>query len=461
MLDSSDGVLILGAGAAGLACGERLHRLGVPFTILEARDRIGGRALTDYSLAPGLPLELGAQMVHGRHVVTHQWARRLGLSTRPWPVAQRALFSVNRRLCRFPWLALPGYPDFGFRAFLQGTRVLPGKLRNLPPPDCSLTEFLEKESPTLGARRFVELLHAHVYAADPDEIGVRGPAEEERRAGEEFGYRNFRLNEGYTELFQRHSAPFRDRIRTGIGIKSVRHTAEGVRVDAMTADGNETVEFKGPAAVVTFPLGVLKSEAVVFDPPLPPSKRSAIDRIAFGMGYALQLRMNGGELTRRFGDFSLVWAGGATTFHRPGVRHQAAPEVITAFTVGREAKRRATMDEQDRIDATLAELSAALPEGVHLGTVTHHSVHLWPEDPFAGGAYSFLPPGVDVVERERLAQPVDNVLFFAGEATNWKGESATIHGAIETGYRAAEEVRAARASPSGGLSKEQMSDSLQ
>ena len=98
MTSTPNDVLILGAGAAGLACAERLHRYGVPFTVLEARDRIGGRAFTDYTLAPGLPLELGAQMVHGRHVITHSWARELGLTTRSWPVSQRALFSLDQRL---------------------------------------------------------------------------------------------------------------------------------------------------------------------------------------------------------------------------------------------------------------------------------------------------------------------------------------------------------------------------
>jgi len=443
--ESSNEVLILGAGAAGLACGERLHRLGVPFTILEARDRIGGRALTDYSLAPGLPVELGAQMVHGRHVVTHQWAHELGLTTRSWPVSQRALFSVNRRLCRFPWLALPGYPGFGLRAFYQGSRALPQKLRAMPPPDSSLAAFLEQQAPALAARRLVELLHAHVYAADPDEIGVLGPAEEERRAGEEFGYRNFRLNEGYTELFQRRSAPFRDRIRTGVRITAVRYSDNGVKVETQQDEHSGPIVFDGRVAVVTFPLGVLKSEAIAFDPPLPPSKRRAIQRIAFGMGYALQLRMTGGNLTDRFGDFSLVWAGGATTFHRPGVLRRSAPQVVTAFTVGKEAARRAATSPQERIDATLEEFSSALPEQARVGDVAQASVQLWPEDPFARGAYSFLPPDVEPAERQTLAEPIDNLLFFAGEATNWQGESATIHGAIETGYRAAEEVRAALA----------------
>jgi monoamine oxidase len=441
MADGPVDVLILGAGAAGLACAERLHRFGIPFTVLEARDRIGGRALTDYTLAAELPVELGAQMVHGRHVVTHQLARDVGLTTRSWPVAQRALFSVNRRLCRIPWLAFPGYPNFGWSAFYQGTRVLPRKLLAMPPPDRTVAAFLDEESASVGARRFIELLHAHVYAADADQIGVLGPAEEERRAGEEFGYRNFRLNEGYSELFKRRAAPFRDRIRTGVEVTAIRHSDHGVKIEARVEGGGRRT-YEARAVVVTFPLGVLKMDQIVFDPPLSSAKRGAIQRIAFGMGYALQLRLVGGNLRDRYGDFSLIWGGGATTFHRPGVRRRLAPEVMTAFTVGREAKRRAAMGNQERLDATLAELSAALPEGARIGDVSRQSVQLWPEDPFARGAYSFLPPDVDPGQREILAQPVDDVLFFAGEATNWKGESATIHGAIETGYRAAEEVRA-------------------
>ncbi len=222
-----------------------------------------------------------------------------------------------------------------------------------------------------------------------------------------------------------------------------------MRIETQKDEHSGPIVFNGRAAVVTFPLGVLKAEAIAFDPPLPPPKRLAIQRIAFGIGYALQLRMTGGNLTDRFGDFSLVWAGGATTFHRPGVRLRAAPQVITAFTVGKEAARRAATSPQDRIEATLEEFSSALPEQARIGDVAQASVQLWPEDPFARGAYSFLPPDVGPGERQTLAEPIDNVLFFAGEATNWQGESATIHGAIETGYRAAEEVRAVVATSLG------------
>jgi monoamine oxidase len=441
--DDSVQVLIVGAGVAGLACAERLARAGISFTILEARDRIGGRALTDYSLTPGQPLELGAQMIHGRHVVTHSWAHESGLRTRPWRLSQRALIAIDGRMCQAPWFALPGYPGFGLGAFLEGVRRIPRELREMPPPDCSLAEFLDRRHPSLGARRLVELLHAHTYAADFDEIGVRGPAEEDRRAGEEYGYRNFQLVEGYTELIRRHSAALLSRIRTGARATAIRRSPQGVQVLVQIAGEPEPMTYVARVAVVTLPLGVLKSDPSLFDPPLPAAKLAAIQRIAFGMGYALQLRMKGGDLVHRYGDFSMVWAGGASTFLRPGAHRRGMPEVLTAFTVGREAARRAAMSTRDRVDATLEELRAAFPGPAQVGEVAAQSVQLWPTDPHARGAYSFLPPGVDPSERQVLAQPVDGVLFFAGEATHWGGESATVHGAIETGQRAAEEVQAA------------------
>ncbi len=443
MTEHSTDVVILGAGASGLACAEALYAAGVRFEVLEARDRVGGRALTDYALAPGLPLEIGAQMVHGRHVVTHRWIREAGMTVRPWPVSQRALFSMNRRLCRVPWLALPGYPGFGFRAYWAGAHTLPHRLRTSSGPDLSLSDFLDREAPPVGARRIVELLHAHVYAADPDEIGIQGPGEEERRAAEEFGYRNFRLDGGYSELFRRRSRPYQGRIRLGTRVRAIRYREDAVTVETDDGARLSTDVYRARAAVVTFPLGVLKAGSVEFDPPLPEPKQSAIRRIAFGQGYALQLRLSGTDLKDRFGDFSLVWAGGPTTFHRPGVGRHNVPEVVSAFTVGRAAAARARLSPDERVQATLAEFSEALPAGATIGQVAATSVQLWPQDPFAQGAYSFLPVGVGPEERQVLAAPLGTSLFFAGEATEWHGESATIHGAIATGLRAASEVQAA------------------
>ena len=102
-------VIVIGAGIAGLAAADALIAAGRRVLVLEARDRPGGRVLTDYALGRGLPRELGAQMVHGRTVITHQWLSRAGLTVRAYPTVRRARIVIGRRIGRVPLdvLALP------------------------------------------------------------------------------------------------------------------------------------------------------------------------------------------------------------------------------------------------------------------------------------------------------------------------------------------------------------------
>jgi len=196
-------VIVVGAGFAGLACAQRLASANVDFLVLEASDRIGGRALTTTTVAPGFPLELGALMIHGKRVVTHAWLRELGLHAVRLPTMQTARFVRDGRVARFARLALPFHPTFGTRAFWQAVRGVPRDIRRYGGPDMSLAEFLENEDVLPGAREIVTLLRAHAAAADPDEVGILGHAEEDRAAQEEFGYSNFRLVEGYSALVGR------------------------------------------------------------------------------------------------------------------------------------------------------------------------------------------------------------------------------------------------------------------
>jgi monoamine oxidase len=202
------------------------------------------------------------------------------------------------------------------------------------------------------------------------------------------------------------------------------------------------VEFRATAAILTVPLGVLRAGTIVFDPPLPAAKREAIDRIAFGDAYALQLRVRGGTWRRHLGEFALLWGGTASSFLRPQVGRMGSVDFVTAFTVGREARRRVAATGEDLVASTVAEWRDLLPAGVTLGTVEGFAVHRWPIDPWTRGAYSYLPPGVGLSERRALAAPVEDRLFFAGEATDVLGQSGTVPGAIDSGTRAAAEVLA-------------------
>lgn len=432
-------VVVIGAGMAGLACAQRLQESGVDFVVLEAADRIGGRVWTDFTVGGGRPFELGALMVHGKRVVTHAWLREFGLHARPLPTTRRARFWRDGRIERLP---LPGnlfHRTIGLRAFYQGAFTLPRRMAAYDGADLSLADWLAGQDALPGARLLVNLLYAHASAADGDALGVRGPAEETALASEEFGYRNFQVVEGYDTLVARRAAPLRERIRLRNLVTAVERWSGGVRISTIGPEGLED-EVRAKRAVVTLPLGVLKAETVAFDPPLPEAKRSAIRAIGFGDAMVILLRLRDSDLAARLGDFGLLWGEGATSFHRPYVRTRDAPDVLDGFIVGREARRRAALSDDEVRDLALEDLRAIVPSSVRLGTVGAFTCSRWPVQPFVRGGYSFLPPGGTVQHRWDLAAPVDGVLFFAGEATHTQGEPATVHGAIETGYRAASEV---------------------
>jgi monoamine oxidase len=439
--------VVVGAGFAGLACAERLATAGARFVVLEAADRPGGRARTDYQVAAGRPLELGAQMIHGRNVVTQRWVREEGLSSRVLPLLQKARILREGRAGAFPWLVLPFYPGFGLRVAYRGMVGVPRRIDQYRGPDLSLGEFLESNRVPDAASLLVQNLYAHVHAADMDQVGIVGPAEEVRRSSEPFGFRNFQVIEGYGELVRRRAARLGERIRTGFPVTRIRWGPEGVVVFGEPAAGRAEASVSARCAVVTVSLGVLHSGQLAFEPTLPIEKRRVIERIAFGPGYALHLRLRGAELRDRLGDFSMLWAGGSSTFPRPLRGLGGMTDILDAFTVGREAARRATLSDRDLVEATLEELRAAIPPGTAIGEVADFVVHRWPTDPRVPGAYSFLGPGAHPANRETPAQPVGGSLFFAGEATHDGGEAATVHGAIDTGYRAADEVLAGPLAP--------------
>jgi monoamine oxidase len=432
-------VVVIGAGVAGLACAQRLQDAGIDFLVVEAADRVGGRIQSDYTLGGGRPFEIGALMIHGKRVITHDWLREFGLHARPLPTTKRARFWRNGRMERLP---LPGnllHRTIGIRAFYQGAFTLPRRLLAYDGPDISLADWLDQQDALPGAKLLVNLLYAHASAADVDALGVRGPAEESALATEEFGYRNFQVVEGYDALLARRTAPIATRVRLKTRVTSVRHRRDGVWLETRS-DAGEVGELRAKRVVVTLPLGILKSDAVIFDPPLPEAKRAAIRAIAFGDAMVILMRFRDSDLVHRLGDFGLLWGEGPTSFHRPYVATRDAPDILDGFLVGREARRRAALSGPDILELTLEELRAIVPSSVHVGSVDSFVCSRWPVHPFIGGGYSFLPPGGALQHRRDLASPVGGVLFFAGEATHTGGEPATVHGAIETGYRAAAEV---------------------
>ena len=439
-----DDVVVIGAGVAGLGCAGVLARAGRRVTVVEGRDRIGGRVHTLHVPGAPLPVELGAEFVHGGPPELMTLLAAAGAT--PVPVESSRWKATPEGLRPSPWMEDDVYgvlgaldpqrdPDRSFDAFLaEWCRLHPGG-----------------EIAARQARAFVEGFHA----ADPERASERALAHE-TRAAEQQGESDYRVPAGYDRV----PAWLRD----GLGPAAL-HLGTVV-TDVEWRPGQATVRTRrggaeGPtlearAAVIALPIAVLdrpvgEPAAVAFRPQ-PPDKRDALAQLATGDARRVVL-----HFAERFWEDDALLA--------PDVREPAsalgflqadgaaipiwwtpAPlrePVLTGWLGGPRASRLVGASDVAVRDLALDSLAGALrlPRARVERLLCAAFTYDWATDPFSRGAYSYTLVGADRA-RERLAAPVERTLFWAGEATHAAGSAGTVHGALASGYRAASEVLA-------------------
>ncbi|MEM1252984.1 MAG: NAD(P)/FAD-dependent oxidoreductase [Cyanobacteria bacterium P01_H01_bin.21] len=419
--------IVIGAGAAGLAAARTLQDANRSVLLLEARDRIGGRVHTNNDFAPH-PVECGAEYIHGENIVTWNWVRRYRLRTLPVFDHDRNQFMyVNKELLPFKhWSTIAGME------FLD--------LTDDPTLDALITAWIDEGKPDVSMAQFLSLHHVKLspdvrrivnhflsgsYAASLDQLGVYGLAEL-TYAGD--GERYSRLKEGYSHLFEEFAAGLN--IRYATTVTRIHWSASGVEIQTET-DKTYTAQ----QVVITLPLALLQQNAVEFEPELPDSKLNAIHGL--GAGHITKLIL---KFDQPFWPKDLESC--ATTLEtqlwwRPGWRHNQEAPVLTAFTGAMGADTLGALGRDGAIQTGLQNLEQMFEMPLTDRLVDALFVD-WQADPYARMAYSYVPVnGVGV--RSQLAQPVDQLLFFAGEATH-PTRAATVHGALESGIRAANEI---------------------
>jgi len=414
--------LVLGAGAAGLACARRLIEAGLSVRVLEARQRAGGRIQTDKSLT-GYPLELGAEFIHGERAVTHGLVQQAGLSVIP----------VDRLRAGLRWgdPALPleaVTPET--RSAILGLRAAYARLEEWPEdaPDQALAEYLKAQGFNAEALRIADVLLAQTCCARLDTLSCADLAREMR--ADHAGPLEYRIAEGYGALLAWLAADVP--VTFGAAVERVIWGAAGVTVETNAS------RFEARRAVVTLPVAVLAAGAVEFEPPLPPYKQYAMRAFrtepATKLLYVFNERRWDAELT--FMAHEGVTARWWTSRYR-----RSGPPVLAAYLTAERARLVDALDEADALELGLREAATLLGDpalGEHIRGAKRVS---WAADPLARGGYAhILPGGADA--RPALAAPIEDRLFFAGEATAWESNPQTVHGAIESGWRAAEEVQA-------------------
>ena len=442
-LDVFDAIII-GAGAAGLAAASDLRANGRSVVVVEARSRIGGRIFTYRDPVVAVPIELGAEFLHGATPNSDTIIEAAGLTVvdvvgEHWQAREGRFRQVD------VWKKID--------------KVLL-KLDEHRAPDRSLSDYLAERSARkrkpkdARARKVTMEFVQGFHAADPSLVSERWLAKG-RDTGESPGEeRTGRLLGGYDRLPAWLAREVYDAIELNTVVSRIEWERGNVVVTCQDAE-HATRKLTGRTVIVTVPVGVLQAApselgAIVFAPEIP-----AITDALVGLTMGPVLR-TAFAFSERFWEKGLRNAprrGGCgltslSFLHSPGAtvpvwwtQFPVRAPLLVGWVGGPPAAELCAMRDADIERIALHDLAT------HLGTtyerlagfVRGSWTHNWQRDPFSRGAYSYAVVGGSGGAR-KLARPIEQTIFFAGEATDTEGRSGTVEGALTTGARAAQGV---------------------
>jgi monoamine oxidase len=413
-----DHIVVIGAGAAGLMAARELARAGKRVTILEARDRCGGRIHPLASTEFGYPAEGGAEFVHGEAPVTRGLLREAGLSLLPiqgtrW-IVENGKFS--REESQDPLEA-----------------ELHKALRELQ-DDMTVAEFLRRHfaGPEYGRlRHSIERMVEGYDAADPERASILALRDEWMDGGRST---QARIAGGYGALVDFLTAECRNHgvaIHLGSAVSAIE--ASNGRGMVRCANG-DTHEYD--AVVLTLPLPLLKQIVL---PPEERERAAAAAHIGFGNVIKILLRFETrwwvdtrkdlADLTIMLSDARIpVW----------WTQHAAEFPVLTGWFGGPKTEALANLGEHELIEAGLASLAEIFgfdPTQLMRKLVAARAIN-WMHDPLAGGAYSYATPETRAAQAV-LSRIGAGPVFFSGEALYRGRDIGTVEAALASGLETA------------------------
>lgn len=417
-------VIVIGAGMSGLSAAASLIAAGKEVLVLEGRDRVGGR-MSPGDLS-GQRVDLGAQWLEG---------------TKGNPIVSLCQkFNVSHVQTRNKIWLFDG----------QGQKISSSKYAKA---ERLAEKVLQKTSRFVDADEYGDSLGAAIDSVldkqsyDSETLAlVNWYLETEIGSDEAANIHAISLSaywhgedtfSGSDRLFPNSYAELAEKFAENLPIKLHQSVQRISYQDTQVSVETDSGIYSAQQVIVTLPLGVLKNNTVQFIPPLPEEKLRAIASLGMGLANKVILRF-----PKVFWPKNTDYFGYAGTV--PGkfcawVNHYpySGQAILSLWSHGEFAEQLENLAEHECVALAMDVLKKAFAKKA-LEPVAS-IVTRWRNDSFAGGSYSFLPPGCSRMHFSALASPIDDRVFFAGEATE-AIHTATVHGAYLSGQRAAQEV---------------------
>jgi len=435
--------VVLGAGIAGLTAAQELSAAGFSVVVLEGRERIGGRLHTvPMDDGSGANIDLGAAWIHGLGSLSnlnaiYALALRFNLKMVPTDYDDFAIYLDDHRLDDAELAELNALYD-EFSKFIVSLVARDPSTKSRLSIDAAVNLFASArggmDSKTMEALYF----HVHNYvesywAGDGGQMAI-GTMDEVRVPGDDVV-----LPGGYGQMVER--------LADGLDIRlnQVVQRVDWQRGESVLVTTSQGC-FKGRRCLVTLPLGVLKANYVQFNPPLAvasPAKALAIQRLGTGVYNKVILSFD-----HAFWDNVVMlhrippmaergrWAW-IVNLHRV-----LGLPVLIGFSHGAFAVESESLTDEEIAEHFLGALRAMYP-----GKVPKPKKIIctrWGTDPFSHMSFTNIPVGASTRDCDILRQPIQNTLFFAGEATS-RVYYGTVHGAYCTSLQAVADIQAADA----------------
>lgn len=408
----SRSVLVVGAGMAGLSAARALADVGWPVRVIEARDRVGGRVHTVRDW--GVPLEMGASWIHGTtgNPLT-DLARRAHAQLAGTDYGACAELAVD------PRLQPVDYEEKIWRRFVARARDRADGGSLGAAVDAAANDQQLSDTDRAQLRFYVTTEIEDEYAADADQLSALTFDKGNYTGGD-----HDVVTSGYDALPRL--------LADGLPVVlNSQVTAVLRRDDSVTVRAGDR-SFEGPAAIVTVPLGVLKSGAIAFDPPLPGGHAHAVNALGFGVLSKSYFRLDRRTWSAENAFYQYLGAEAgpwSQWFTLPG----AAGPIVVAHNAGDRGRWVEAAPQRGLIAAALPVIRRLFGDDV---TPVEVRTSAWTLDPYARGSYSFHAPGSGLDDRRRLREPIGDRLYLAGEAVG-ADNPASVTGAVLSGRDAA------------------------